>query len=729
MTTIDTLSGGPVLGQTTRRSFLKTTVIATGGLMGSGLIVGCSTMGGSSASAARALPPSASAPGVMPNAWVKVGSDNTVSIICARSEMGQGVFTAMPMLVAEELEVPIDRIRIEMAPAREPYINMMLGGQLTGGSTSVREAYDPLRTAGAQARMMLIAAAAQQWKVDPSACRAENAMVIGPTGQKATYGELAEAASKLEPPKSPTLKPASAFKIIGKSTPRFDTPSKVNGTAEFGIDVKLPGMMYAALAQCPVIGGKPVSFDGAKALTMPGVKNVVQISDGVAVVADTYWHARKGLDTVSIKWDEGAGKALNTPGIKTALLAATAQPGATIKKLGDVDAGMKSAASKVEATYELPFLSHSPMEPMNFTADVKKDSVLLYGPTQFQQLAVGMAAATAGVKPEQVTIRTTFLGGGFGRRIDVDFIIQAVEISKAVGAPVKLIWSREDDVKHDFYRPIAIHKMSAGLDAQGMPTAIKFQMTGPSVTARLFAAFVKDGVDPFMTEAAAVPYAIPNQRVDVVIHDTGLRVGYWRSVSHALNAFANESFIDELAVAAKKDPLEYRRTLLAKEPRYLNVLDIAAKRSGWASAPPAGRTRGVAVMEGYSTYLALVAEVSVSGDEIKVHKVTVAGDLGAMVNPNIVRQQIESSVIFGLSAALFGEITLKNGVVEQSNFHDYPVVRMNQSPEIDITLVDNGSDKPGGIGEPVTAMIGPAVANAVFAGTGKRLRKLPLRLA
>jgi isoquinoline 1-oxidoreductase beta subunit len=724
MTTIDTVSGG-----TTRRSFLKTTVIATGGLMGSGLIVGCSTMAGSSTSAARALPPSASAPGVMPNAWVKVGSDNTVSIICARSEMGQGVFTAMPMLVAEELEVSLDSIRIEMAPAREPYINTMIGGQLTGGSTSVREAYDPLRTAGAQARMMLIAAAAQQWKVDPSSCRAENAMVIGPTGQKATYGELAVAASKIEPPKSPTLKPASAFKIIGKSTTRFDTPSKVNGTAEFGIDVKLPGMLYAALAQCPVIGGKPTSFDGAKALTMPGVKNVVQISDGVAVVADTYWHARKGLETVQIKWDEGPGAALNTPGIKAALQAATSQPGATIKKLGDVDAGMKSAARRIDATYELPFLSHSPMEPMNFTADVKKDSVLLYGPTQFQQLAVGLAAATAGVKPEQVTMRTTFLGGGFGRRIDVDFIVQAVEISKAVGAPVKLLWSREDDVKHDFYRPIAIHKMSAGLDAQGMPTAIKFQMTGPSVTARLFAAFVKDGVDPFMTEAAAVPYAIPNQRVDVVIHDTGLRVGYWRSVSHALNAFANESFIDELAFAAKKDPLEYRRTLLAKEPRYLNVLDIAAKRSGWGTAPPAGRTRGVAVMEGYSTYLALVAEVSVSGDEIRVHKVTVAGDLGAMVNPNIVRQQIESSVIFGLSAALFGEITLKNGVVEQSNFHDYPVVRMNQSPDIDITLVDNGSDKPGGIGEPVTAMIGPAVANAVFAGTGKRLRKLPLRLA
>lgn len=714
------------VANSSRRLFLKTSVIATGGVLGSGLIVGCAMVPAKSASAA--LPPSATAPGVMPNAWVKVGADNTVTIICARSEMGQGVFTSLPMLVAEELEVPMDMIRVEMAPAREPYINTMLGGQLTGGSTSVPEAFDSLRAAGAQARMMLVAAGAQQWKVDASACRAENAMVIGPTGQKATYGELAEAASKLEAPKTPKLKDASAFKIIGKPVKRLDTPAKVDGSAEFGMDVRLPGMLYAALAQCPVIGGKPVSFDATRAKGMPGVKHIVQISDGVAVVADTYWHARKALETVDVKWNEGPGKALSSASIGAGLKTASAAPGALIKKVGDVDAGMKAAARQIEATYELPFLSHSPMEPMNFTADVRKDSVLLYGPTQFQQLAVGTAAAIAGVKPEQVTIRTTFLGGGFGRRIDVDFIAQVVEISKAVGAPVKLVWSREDDMKHDFYRPIALHRMSAGLDAQGMPTAIKFHLTSPSVTQRLFSVFVKDGIDPFMTEAAVVPYAIPNQRADVVIHDTGLRVGYWRSVSHALNAFANESFIDELAVAAGKDPLAYRRTLLAKEPRHLKVLDMAAQKSGWDTAPAAGRSRGVAVMEGYGTYLALVSEVSVTGGEIRVHKVTVAADLGTMVNPNIVEQQIESSVIFGLSAALFGEITLKDGVVEQNNFNDYPVVRMEQSPAIDIFLVPSGG-KPGGIGEPVTAMIGPAVANAVFAATGKRLRKLPLRLA
>ena len=710
-----------------RRQFLKTSVVATGGLLGSGLIVGCAVMPGKSATA-TALSPSVTAPGAMPNAWVKVGTDNTVSIICARSEMGQGVFTSLPMLVAEELEVSIDKIRVEMAPAREPYMNTMLGAQITGGSTSVPEAYAPLRTAGAQARMMLIAAAAQQWKVDASACRAEDAMVIGPAGQKATYGSLAEAASKLEAPKQPKLKDASAFKIVGKPIKRLDTPAKVDGSAEFGIDVKLPGMLYAALAQCPVIGGKPTGFDAARAKTMPGVMHVVQITDGVAVVADTYWHARKALEAVDVRWDEGAGKSLSSASIGAALKTASAKPGAVIKKLGDVDAGMKASARQVQATYELPFLSHSPMEPMNFTADVRKDSVLLYGPTQFQQLAVGTAAAIAGVKPEQVTIRTTFLGGGFGRRVDVDYVAQVVEISKAVGAPVKLIWSREDDMKHDFYRPISLHQMSAGLNAQGMPTAIKFHLTSPSVTARLFSVFVKDGLDPFMAEAAAVPYAIPNQLADVVIHDTGLRVGFMRSVSHALNSFANESFIDELAVAAGKDPLEYRRTLLVGQPRYLNVLNIAAQKSGWGSPPAAGRSRGVAVMEGYGTYLALVSEVSVAGGEIQVHKVTVAADLGSMVNPNIVEQQIESSVIFGLSAALFGEITVKNGVVEQNNFNDYPVVRMSQSPAIDITLVPS-SEKPSGIGEPVTAMIGPAVANAVFAGTGKRLRKLPLRLA
>jgi len=664
----------------------------------------------------------------MPNAWVKIGSDNRVTILSARSEMGQGVYTSMPTLVAEELEVDLRNIHVEIAPPAEVYINTMLGGQITGGSTSVREAYDKLRIAGAQARMMLVDAAAQKWGVNAADCSARDGVVHGPKGRKATYGRLAEAASRLTPPKDVKLKDPKDFRYVGKRVKRLDTPAKVTGKAEFGIDVKLPGMLYASLAQCPVLGGKPASFDAAKARAMPGVKHVVQITDGVAVVAGSWWQAKQARDALDIKWDEGAGKALSSESIAAALRAAAAQPGAVIKRQGDVEAGMKGAAKTVEANYELPFLSHAPLEPMNFTADVRKDSALLVGPIQFQQMAEGMAAAITGFKPAQITVKTTFLGGGFGRRIDLDYMAQAVEISKAVGAPVKLVWTREDDMTHDFYRPTSIHQMAGALDGAGKPTALKLHLTSPSVTARLFPPFVKDGIDPFMTEAAVVPYDIPNQLADVVIHDTGVRVGYWRSVSHALNSFANESFIDEMALAAGKDPYEFRRALLEKQPRFRHVLEVAAQNSGWGKPLPKGRARGIALMEGYETYMALVAEVSAPGDKIRVHRVTAVVDPGRMVNPNIVEQQIESSITYGLSAVLYGEITLKDGRVQQTNFHDYPVVRMNEAPRIDMHLVKS-DEKPGGIGEPATALIGPAVANAVFAATGMRLRKLPLRLA
>ena len=697
-----------------RRKFLK-----AGAAVSGGLVIGV------------ALPEAFAAAQVttsMPNAWIKIGSDNTVTIYSARSEMGQGVYTAMPTLVAEELEVDLNKIKVEIAPAGEVYINMLLGGQITGGSTSVAEGYDKLRIAGAQARMMLISAAAQKWGVDEAKCSAQHGSVFGPKGIRASYGQLAEAASRLPVPKEPKLKDAKNFRYVGKSIKRLDTPSKVNGTAEFGIDVKLPGMLYASLAQCPVIGGKVVSFDASKAKAMPGVKNVVQITDGVAVVADSWWRAKTARDTIDIKWDEGPAKSMSSASVAEGLKAASAKPGAVFKKQGDFEAGMKGAAKTLEASYEMPFLSHSPMEPMNFTADVKADSCLLYGPTQFQQMAEGVAAQMLGMKPAQITVRTTFLGGGFGRRIDVDFVTQAIEISKAVGAPVKLVWTREDDMTHDFYRPTSVHQISGGLDAAGKPVAMKFHLTSSSVTARLFPPFVKDGLDPFMLEAAAVPYDIPNQLADSLIYETGLRVGYWRSVSHALNAFANESFIDEMALAAGKDPYEFRRALLDKHPRLKNVLELAAAKSGWGKPLAPGRFRGVGVMEGYGTSMAQVAEVSVKDGNIKVHRVVVAADLGRMVNPNIVNQQIESSIIFGLSAALYGEITLKDGRIEQTNFDKYPVVRMPDSPKVEAYLVES-SEKPGGIGEPATALISPTVANAVFAATGKRLRKLPLRLA
>lgn len=699
-----------------RRTFLK-----SGAAVGGGLVIGVS-LPGMFNNAFAAVDSSAI------NAWVRIGSDNSITILCARSEMGQGVVMALPTLVAEELEVDLNKVKVEFAPPGEVYINSMLGGQLTGGSTSVRDAWEKLRIAGAQARMMLVAAAAQEWGVDTAKCTARNGMVSGPKGKMAKYGQLAEAASKLPVPKDVVLKDPSKFRYVGKPLKRMDTAGKITGKTEFGIDVKLPGMLYAALAQCPVIGGKVVSFDAAKAKGMPGVKHVVQITDGVAVVADSWWQAKQARDAIDVKWDEGPNKALNSESVSAGLATAMSQPGAQIKQQGNVAEAMKTAAKTVQATYEMPFLSHSPLEPMNFTADVRKDSALLIGSIQFQQLAMGMASAITGLKPEQITIKTTFLGGGFGRRIDCDYMAQAVEISKTVGAPVKLVWTREDDMTHDFYRPISLTQMSGGLDASGKPVALSFKMSSPSVTARLFPPLVKDGVDPLMTEAILVPYDIPNQSVATVIHDTGLRVGYMRSVSHALNVFANESFIDEMAAAAGKDPYEYRLALLDKQPRFKNVLQLAAEKAGWGKPLPSGRARGIGLMEGYDTYMAQVAEVSVVDGAVKVHRVVVAVDLGRMVNPNIVEQQLESNIVFGLTALLYGDITLKDGRVQQSNFHEYKLLRMPECPKIEMHIVKS-TEKPGGIGEPGMALLSPTVANAVFALTGKRLRKMPFRLA
>ena len=697
-----------------RRNFLKTSAALSGVLMVGFHVPGLTK----TAPTATAI-----------NGWVRVGSDNSVTIICHRSEMGQGTYTSMPMLVAEELEVDLGRVKIEMAGVDPMYINALLGGQLTGGSTSVRDAFDGLRKAGAQARTMLISAAAQEWKIAESDCRAENGMVIGKSGKKLSYGQLAAKAAALPVPKEVVLKDAKAWKIIGKPVKRLDTPAKVTGRAEYGIDVQLPGMLIASLAQCPVLGGKPLSVDDAKAKSMPGVKAVVKIDDGVAVVANSFWQAKSARDALNITWDNGKGATLSSVSISQGLKDALAKPAASLKKTGDVDKAMAGAAKKMEASYELPFLAHATMEPMNFTADVRADGCDIYGPTQFPQMAEGVAMQITGLPKEKVKVHTTFLGGGFGRRIDVDFIVQAIQISKAVGKPVKLIWTREDDMTHDFYRPVSLNTISAGLDANGKPVAMKYRLTSPSVTARLFPVFVKDGIDPFMAEASVSPYDIANTSVEMAIHDTGVRVGYWRSVSHALNCFANESFIDELASSAGKDPVAYRLAMLnGKEAeRFRNVLNIATTKAGWGKAPK-GRFHGVALMEGYGTYVAQVAEVSIDKGAVRVHKVTCAVDCGTMVNPDIVRAQVESSVAYGMSAVLLSKITFKDGKVEQSNFHDYPVMRMNQMPVVDVHLVAS-TEKPGGIGEPVVATCGPSVANAVFAATGKRVRKLPIEAA
>jgi isoquinoline 1-oxidoreductase beta subunit len=699
----------------TRREFLKTSAAAGGLTLGMYLpgVV-------SDALAAGTI--------YTPNAWVHIGDDNTITLISARSEMGQGVYTSMPMLIAEELHVDLKKVKVQIAPPNAVYVNALLGAQITGGSTSVRDGWEKLRVGGAQVRSMLVSAAADKWHVDAAQCSAKDGMVFGPGGKKASYGELAEAASKLPvpDPKSITLKDPKDFTIVGKATKRLDTPHKVNGTAEYGIDVKLPGMVYASLAQSPVIGGKVVSFDASKARAMRGVIDVVQISDGVAVVADTYWHAKTAREALDVKWDDGPGAALDNAVMMQGIRdAAGKEKTINIKTLGDAAGAMGGAAKTVKAEYQSQLLAHATMEPMNFTADFKDGKCFLIGPTQFQQGAQGATAAALGIKPEDVTLKTTFLGGGFGRRLELDFIVQAAQISKAVGKPVKLLWTREDDTTHDFYRPMALHRMEAGLDASGKPVAYTFQLTSQSVTQRAFG-LPKDTLDAFMAEASVPLYDMPNAKYDLVIHDAGLRVGYWRSVSHALNAFANESFVDELAHTAGKDPYAYRMDLLAKAPRMANVLKLAGEKAGWGKPLPAGHFRGVALMEGYDTMMAQIAEISLNKDnEITVHRMVVAADLGHMVNPDTVEAQIQSAVVFGLSSSLFDEITLVKGQVQQTNFNNYPVLRWYETPKIDVVLVQS-TEKPGGIGEPATALVGPVVANALFAATGKRLRKLPL---
>ena len=708
MTTLNTVG-------TSRRGFLKASGAAST-LASSGFMLGV------------ALPERAVAAATIhtPNAWVHIADDNTITLLSARSEMGQGVYTSMPMLIAEELNVDIKQIKVAIAPPGAAYTNALLGAQITGGSTSVRDGWEKLRIAGAQVREMLRTAAAARWDVDLEKVKADKGMLTAPGGKKATYGEMAEAASRQSVPDKPMMKDPKDFKIVGKATKRLDTPAKTNGTAQFGIDVVLPGMVYASLEQCPVIGGKVVSFDAAKAKAMPGVIDVVQINDGVAVVANSYWQAAQARKALTVQWDEGAIAVMSDKSMLAANRKAM-QEGKVLpigKPVGDVAKAMAGAAKKLSAEYVTPMQAHAALEPMNFTADFKNGKCRLIGPTQFQQGAVGATAAVLGIKPEDVSLETTFLGGGFGRRLELDFIMQAAQISKAVGKPVKLLWTREDDMTHDFYRPMGVNQLSAGLDATGNPVALHFKVVSQSVTQRAFG-LPKDTFDPFMAEAATAGYEIPNTQHDLIIHDTGFRVGYWRAVSHNMNAFANESFMDEMAKAAGKDPYEYRMALLKGKPRFANVLKLAAEKAGWGKPLAAGRARGIALMEGYDTYMAQVAEVSVGADGVKVHKVTVAVDAGRMVNPDTVEAQIQSSIIFGIGAGLMQEVTMDKGRVQQTNYNNFPVVRMNESPKMDIILVKS-TEKPGGIGEPATALVVPAIANAVASLTGKRVRQLPL---
>jgi isoquinoline 1-oxidoreductase beta subunit len=659
------------------------------------------------------------------NAWLRVGTDDSITFLCDRAEMGQGVYTSLPMLIAEELGVNLDRIKVEFAPPGDSYINNLLGGQITGGSTSVRDAWEKLRNAGATARHMLVAAAAQEWDIDPRACRVENGVVISPQYKKLRFGEVAEAAAKLTPPKEVALKPASQFTLIGRPQKRKDTPSKVDGSCVFGIDVKLPGMLYAALAQPPMLKGSVKTFNGEKAQAMPGVVAVVLTSSGVAVVADSWWRARQARDVLQIEWDAGPNSTLNDARIASTLRRGAAGVGRVARNDGDVPAALKGAARVYRADYELPLLAHATLEPQNCTADVRADGADIYVPTQVQQIAHAAAAKAAGLDPKVVKVHTTFLGGGFGRRLEVDFIPAAVEASKAVQKPVKLLWTREDDMTHDTYRPAAFDQATGAFDAKGRLIAWNLHLTGPSITARMFPAVTEKMVDPFAVEAAAnYPYDVPNVHVDFRQQEIGIDVGYWRSVSHALNCFVAESFMDELSVYARTNAVEFRKALLQKQPRLLKVLELAARESRFGF-PPKGCHHGVAVMEGYGTYMAMVAEIFLEGGKVKIRRTFCALDCGQQVNPDTVVAQVESSINFGLSALMWGEINIVNGRVQQTNFHDYKVVRMADAARIDTYVVDS-TEAPGGVGEPATALVAPAVCNAIYAATGRRIRSLPL---
>jgi isoquinoline 1-oxidoreductase subunit beta len=701
----------------TRRDFLNATAT-----VGSGLILALTLPGRTGLSKSAA---SGQAGGQL-NAWLKIARDNSITIIVDRSEMGQGVYTALPMLLAEELEIDFNVIQIEAAPVGDAYINPGNGGQVTGTSNSVQDAWDKLRMAGATARTMLISTAAKRWRVDPAVCIAKNGAVSGPQGKVFTYGELADAAAQEPVAKNVKLKAKSSFQIIGKPRDRIDTPGKVDGSAEFGLDVKLPGMLYAALAQSPVLGGKLAQLDSSAAETMPGVRKVISTASGVVVVADHFWQALKARNALRITWDPGANVQLDNAAIHATLKkTAASDAGLSARADGNAEAALKSAKQRLSAAYYLPLLAHATMEPMNCTADVKAGGCDLYVGTQVQQVAQTTAATAAGLLPAQVRVFTTLIGGGFGRRLDIDFIPAAVEASKAVGAPVKVIWTREDDMTHDTYRPPAYEEVSGALDAAGKLTAWKLHITSPSITARMFPP-VK-GVDDSVIEAAVNNlYDVPNLAVSYSRQEIGIDVGYMRSVSHAPNCFVIESFMDELAAASGQNPFDFRMRHLANKPRQRRVLQQAAERAAWGKTPP-GRHQGIALMEGYTTHLAAVAEISFVGGELKVHKIVCVVDCGQMVNPRIVESQIESGIVFGLTAALWGEVTIVGGRVQQSNFNNYRLLRYNELPELDVHLLDS-DEAPGGIGEAAVPLVAPALCNAIFTATGKRLRALPIGL-
>jgi isoquinoline 1-oxidoreductase subunit beta len=665
-----------------------------------------------------------------PNAFIRIDGDGKITLVMPYVEMGQGTYTSIPMLIAEELEVDLKQVRLEHAPPdNKLYMNPLLGEQATGNSNAVRGAWKPLREAGATARTMLVAAAAKRWNVDPASCHARSGEVLHPpTSKRATYGELAADAAHMPVPRDVALKRPQDFKLIGTPAKRLDTPLKINGSAVYGIDVRLPGMKFATLAQSPVFGGRLKSVDDTAAKAVKGVRQIVRLDDAVAVVADHMGAAKKGLAALKIEWDDGPHARLNTGDIAAELEKATLSPGAVAQNIGDVDKAIARAATKVEASYQLPFLAHATMEPMNCTVHVRNDACEIWVGNQAIVRAQTAAAKAAGLPLDKVVLHNHLIGGGFGRRLEPDGIVRAVEIGKQVDGPVKVVWTREEDIQHDMYRPYWFDRLSAGLGDTGRPVAWKNRYAGSSVMARFAPSVFKDGLDPDTTEGAIdLVYDLPNLHVEYVrVEPPGIPTAFWRSVGPSHNVFITESFMDELAAAAKQDAVAYRRALLGKSPRAKAVLDLAAEKSGWGQPLPARVGRGVALQFVFGSYMAHVAEVEVAKDgRVRVRRVTCAVDCGTAVNPDTISAQLQSAVAFGITAALHGEITLKNGRVEQSNFDTYEMLRIDEAPAVEVHIVHN-FEPPGGIGEAGTSLIVPTVANAIFAATGKRLRKMPV---
>lgn len=665
-----------------------------------------------------------------PNAFIRIDADDSITVICNKSEMGQGVYTSLPMLIAEELEADWSKIKVESAPVAAVYNHTGFGMQITGGSSSIPSSWEQLRRVGASARILLIRAAAQQWGVPESECHAESGQVIHTSGKALRYGKLTEVAAKLPLPENVPLKSLKDFKLIGKPLKRLDTPEKVNGKAMFGLDVAIPGMLTVLIARSPVFGGKVKRFDATEALKVKGVQGIYQVPTGIAVAASGFWPAKTARDLLEIEWDEGAGAALSTPKMRTDYLAMAKKPGLVARKDGDVAAGFKGATQTVSAEYEVPFLAHASMEPLNVVVDLKPDFCTIWTGTQSQTMDRASAAKVAGLKPEQVEIHTTFLGGGFGRRANPrsDFVIEAVQTAKVIAKPIKVVWTREDDTRGGYYRPMWADHIDAAIGRDGKPVAWKHTIVGQSIVADTpFEAFLtKDGIDVTSVEGAAtLPYTIPNLQVDLHSPKNAVPVQWWRSVGHSHTAFVVETMMDELAQLAGQDPVAYRLSLLPANSRYSGVLQLAADKAGWGKAKLApGHGYGVAVHQSFDSYVAEVAEVSLEGGKIRVHKVVAAVDCGMVVNPDGIVQQLESAIVYGLSAALHGAITLENGKVVQSNFHDYAPLRFSEMPRVEVHIVSS-EEPPTGIGEPGTPPIAPAVANAVFALTGKRLRRMP----